>query len=247
MEQTLTSDETLESKISKMTIFDQFAQTIFVEHNHGMIEVESSYRESNTIKFIRTEISYNLKNHRVISKHLHKNSILISDLMDGSTISVDKSICKCVSGDLNKLFIQELNRFQKTEEHTFNLFKQNFFQKLWRPNTEIDLINKFIEISQGMSWAIIPYNLSNIFYKSDKLNLSKEDNQKLIYHLGEMEHIHLYVNPDDVSGKIFFGNFDSMIILANKNMNIYESPQGMNYNFEYLFIEQSPIKSLQVI
>ncbi len=47
MEQTSIFDETLVSRISNMTIFDQFAQTIFVEHNTGMIEVESSYRESN--------------------------------------------------------------------------------------------------------------------------------------------------------------------------------------------------------
>lgn len=247
MVQTLTSDDTLLSRISGMTIFDQFAQTIFVEHNQGMIEVENSYRESNTIKFIRTEISYNLKNHRVISKNLHNKSILISDLTEGSTISVNKSICKCVSSDLNKLFIQELNRFQKTEEFTYNLFSQNFLQKLWKPNTEIGLLNKFSEISKDMSWAIIPYNLSSIFYESNRLELSKEENQKLIYHLGIMDQTHIYVNPDDNSGKIFFGNFDSMIILANKYMNIYESPQGINYNFEYLFIEQSPIKSLQII
>jgi len=62
-----------------------------------------------------------------------------------------------------------------------------------------------------------------------------------------MEKIHIYINPDDKSGKIFFGNFDSMIILANKYMNIYENSNGVNYNFEYLFIEQAPIKSLQVI
>jgi len=167
--------------------------------------------------------------------------------MDGSTISVDKSICRCVSSDLNKLFIQELTRFQKTEEHTFKLYNQNFIRRFLKPHTESDLIEKFIEVSNGMSWAIIPYNLSNIFYKSNKLELSQEENQKIIYHLGKIQDIHLYINPDDTSGRIFFGNFNSLIILANKYMNIFETTHGMSYNFEYLFIEQSPIKSLQVI
>ena len=247
MVQTLTSEESLVSKISRMTIFDQFAQTIFVDQKQGIIEIENSYRESNTIKFIRTEIVYELKNHRVISKHLHSSSVVISDLMDGATISVDKSICKCVSSDLNKLFIQELNRFEKTEEHKFNLYSQNFIQKIFRPNSNSDLIDKFIEISNGYSWAIVPYNLVSIFYSTDKLDLTKDDNEKIIYHLGKIEGVDIYINPDDNSGKVFFGKFDSMIILANKFMNIFENNQGMNYNFEYLLIEQSPIKSLQVI
>jgi hypothetical protein len=247
MEQTLTFEETLISRISKMTIFDQFAQTIFVDHNHGVIEVENSFREMNTIKFIRTEIAYELKGHRVISKKMKFNDIVISDLMEGSTISVDKSICKCVSSDLNKLFIQELNRFEKTEQHKFRLFDQNFIQKIFIPNKNVDLIQKFLEVSNGMSWAIIPYKLSNIFYQSEKLELNKDENEKLIYHLGKIENTNIYINPDDQSGKIFFGNFDSMIILAKNDMNIFDNDQGRNYNFEYLFIEQSPIKSLDVI
>lgn len=247
MEQTLEFEEALISKISKMTIFDQFAQTIFVDSNRGVIEMENSYREMNSIKFVRTEIAYELKNHRVISKRIHSHSIVISDLMDGSTISIDKSICKCVSSDLNKLFIQELNRFENTENHKFNLYKQNIIQRIFRPNTNTDLIDKFIEIGDGSSWAIVPYNLLHIFYETDKLDLTKDDNEKIIYHLGKIGDIEVYINPDDNSGKIFFGKFDSMIILANKYMNIFENNQGVNYNFEYLFIEQSPIKSLKVI
>jgi len=247
MEQTLVFEDSLIKKISNMTIFDQFAQTIFVDDKQGTIEVQSYTRESNIIKYVSTEISYFLKNHRIISKKLNSKSIIISDLMESSTISVDKSICKCVSSDLNKLFIQELSRFEKTEHHTFNLYKQNFLSKIFNPKTKEDLINKFLEISNGMSWAIVPYNLINIFFESEKLELSKEDNEKIIFHLGTMEKIHIYINPDDESGKIFFGNFDSMIILANKYMNIYENSNGVNYNFEYLFIEQAPIKSLQVI
>jgi len=246
MEQTLTFEDTLVSKISKLTIFDQFAHTIFVDQKKGIIEVETSHRELNVIKFVRTEIAYDLKNHRVISKDMESNRIIISDLMGGSTISVDKSICKCVSTDLNKLFIQELNRFKDVEKHDFNLFSQNIFNKIFYPNTKDGLISKFIKLSQGMSWAIVPYNLLNIFYNTDKLKLCKEENDKLIYHLGTIENIDVYINPDDISGKIFFGNYNSIIILAKKYMNIFENNQGMNYNFEYLFLEQGLIKSLEV-
>jgi hypothetical protein len=247
MEQTLTFEETLVSKISKLTIFDQFAQTFFVEDNQGIIEVQNSYRELNTIKFVNTEIAYQLKSHRVISKKLSKSEIVISDLMDVSTISIDKSICKCVSTDLNKLLIQELNKFEKTEEQTFNLFSQNFLRRFFNPKTQSDLIEKFTEMSKNSSWAIIPYSLSKIFYQTDRLELNKENDDRLIYHLGRIEKTDIYINPDDNSNKILFGNFDSMIILANKYMNIFDNAQGRNYNFNYLFIEQSPIKSLQVI
>ena len=134
MEETLTS-ESLIGRISKMTIFDQFAQTIFVEHPNGVIEVERSQKEANTIKFVRTEIVYQLKNHRVISKKMHSSSLMISDLTEGQTISVDKSICKCVSSDLNKLFIRELGRFKETEQFSFNLFTQSLFSRIFNKKT----------------------------------------------------------------------------------------------------------------
>jgi hypothetical protein len=211
------------------------------------VEIEKSYRVENVLKFIRTEIAYNLKNHRVISKKLNSANLLISDLTEGSTIQVDKSICRCVSSNLNKLFIRELNRFQDSESFEFNLNSQNIFKKYLNPNTKEDLVKKFLQISKEMTWAIIPYNLQSIFFESEKLQLSKEDNEKIIYKLGTLENVDIYVNPDDESGKIFFGNYDSIIILANKNMKVFENNQGTNYNFEYLFIEQGKIKSLQVI
>lgn len=246
MEQTLVSEDNLLNRISKLTIFDQFAQTIFVEDSQGIIEVEKSYRESNAIKFVRTEIAYQLKTHKVITKKLHSNCVIISDIMDKSTISVDKSICKCVSSNLNKLLIQELGGFKELINFEFNLFSQNIFQKIFFKNTNDELIEKFIEFGKDMSWAIIPYNLLHIFFQSNILELIKEDNDKIIYHLGKIEHIDIYVNPDDDSGKIFYGTFNSVLILANKYVNIFENNQGTNYNFQYLFIEQGPIKSLQV-
>jgi hypothetical protein len=166
--------------------------------------------------------------------------------MENSTISINKSVCKCVSSDLNKLFIQELNRFSDVESFEFNLFSQNILQKMLFPNTKSDLIEKFIKVSNGMSWSIIPYNLLHIFYNSEKLILNKEDDDKIIFHLGSIEGCEIFVNPDDESGKIYFGNYDSILILANKNMTIYENIQGMNYHFEYLFLEQGRIKSLQI-
>jgi hypothetical protein len=249
MEQTLVCEETqtLISRIAKLTVFDQFAQTLFVEHNHGVIEVEKSYKEAHSLKFIRTEIAYNLKNHRIISKKINNSHILISDLTEGSTISIDKSICRCVSSDLNKLFTQELDEFKDIERFEFNLFSQNFFKKTFYPNTNNDLINKFIEVSKHMTWAIIPYNLVSVFYESDKMELCKELNEKIIYRLGKIENIEVYVNPNEENGKIYFGNYDSILILANKFINIEENTQGVNYNFEYLFLEQGKIKTLQVI
>jgi hypothetical protein len=246
MEQTLTS-ESLIGRISKMTIFDQFAQTIFVEHPSGVIEVERSQKEANTIKFLRTEIVYQLKNHRIISKKMNSSNLMISDLTEGQTISVDKSICKCASTDLNKLFIRELGRFKDTEQHSFNLFRQSLFNKIFNKNTQSDLIEEFIKIGKDMSWAIVPYNLLHVIYSSPKLLLSKEDNDKIIYHLGQVENISVYVNPDDTSGKIYFGTYDSIIILTNDKVNVIEDYHGMNYNFQYLFIEDGPIKSLQVV
>lgn len=245
MEQTLVSEDNLIANISKLTIFDQFAQTIFVEEPQGYIEIENSYRESNTIKFIRTEIAYQLKNHRVISKKLNDNNIVVSDLIDNSTISVDKSICRCVSSDLNNLLIQELSSF-KTEFEEYNLFSQNLFRTIFYKSTPKKFIDKFLKISKDMSWAIVPYNLLHIFYDSKEINLSSHTDEKIIYHLGKIQNTEIYINPDDKSGKIFMGNFDSVLILANKEMNIIETPQGTNYNFQYLFIKQGPIKCLQV-
>lgn len=247
MEQTLTSDtEALVGRISKMTIFEQFAQTFFVDDKIGVIEIQNTFREKESHKFVKTEISYELKNHRIISKNINSSNIIISDLTESSTITIDKSICRCVSSDLNKLFIQELSRFEKIQKYEFNFFNQNIFKRLFFPNKHQDLINKFKEVGENMSWAIIPYKLLPQLYKSEELKLSKEDNEKLIYNLGSLNHIEIYVNPDDDSNKIYFGNYESIIILANKNMNIFENNQGMNYNIEYLFIENGLIKSLQI-
>lgn len=246
MVQTQTFEENLLSKISEMTIFDQFTHTIFVEENQGVIEVENAFRESNTLKFTRTEIAYQLKNHRIISKSIGKSKVLISDLMGCPTISVDKSICTCVSSDLNKLFMQELNRFKDTKDFVFNFTPKTILHKIFFPINNSHLIDKFIEVGKGMSWAIIPYNLLNIFFDTNLLKLNKEENEKIIYHLGTIDEIQIYINPDDESGKIFYGNYDSILILANKYMNIFEDIQGTNFNFEYLFIEQGPIRTLTI-
>jgi hypothetical protein len=79
------------------------------------------------------------------------------------------------------------------------------------------------------------------------MKIHKEENEKIIFHLWSIEKIDIYVNPNDESGKIFYGNFDSIIILANKYMNIVDTDLGTSYNFEYLFVEQGLINSLQVI
>jgi hypothetical protein len=144
------------------------------------------------------------------------------------------------------LFIQELGRFNKIVKDEYRLFNQSFLKKLFRPNTNTSLVEKFIEFGKDMSWAIVPYNLLHIFYDSEKLNFMKDENEKIIYHLGSIAHIDVYINPDDESGEIFFGNYESLIILANKYMDIYETNQGVNYNFQYLFIQQGEIRSLKV-
>jgi len=253
MEPTLVSnfDKTgfkfLVKRISKLSIFDQFAQTLFVDHTNGLLEVEKSYRESNILKFVRTEIAYQLKNHRIISKNLKSNNIIISDLTECSTITVDKSICRSVSSNLNKLFIRELESFQDVERHKFNLYSQNIFKKYFFPNTDKKLIDKVIELGDSMSWVIIPYKLLNTFYNSDQIELHKEEGHKIIFRLGDVGNLHIFVNPDEKSGKIYFGNFDSIIIVANKELKITPIENETTYDFEYLFIEEGPIKILEVI
>jgi hypothetical protein len=249
MVQTLISEEkdSLLSRISNLTIFEQFSQTVFVDSTTGVIEVSNTYRESNTIKFITTEIAYELKNHRIISKKLSSSNLIISDLSQPSTIQIDKSICKCVSSDLNKLFIKELQNFKMIEDFKFNLLSQGFFKKLFKPNNNQKLFETFKEIGKDMTWAIIPYKLLPIFYSCEDLELSKEENEKIIYHLGKINNIDIFINPNDESSKIYFGKFDSIIIVANNFINIFDDERGRNYNFEYLFIEHDKIKSLEVI
>jgi regulatory protein YycH of two-component signal transduction system YycFG len=78
----------------------------------------------------------------------------------------------------------------------------------------------------------------------------KEDS--LIFNVGKLDEIQVYLNPDEDESVVYFGNYDSTTILINKNIQDEDLKicslfkEGRSLIVEYLFLETGRTKLLKV-
>lgn len=239
-------------KVCNLTVINQLVETHYVEKSVGQIEVSKTIKEKDLVRNIVEKIDYKLKQHRlIIKKHKH-SSIIISDLPSSKTISSDRSTCECVSSDINNIFINELRSFKNIQNFEFDFFKQKFFKRIFNPNTDDKLIDKIIEVGKDCSWMIVPVFIYDIIRDSEWFSESIIKQDSLIFNVGKLSDIQVYINPDEFESAIYFGNYDSTSILINKNIGEEESKICSLYKeekyivVEYLFLETGKTKVLRV-
>ena len=211
-------------------------------------------KNNNIIRYITESLDYKLKSHRILikSNNKHGGSIIISDLPNTPTISSNKSICHCISSDINNIFISEIKSFKNTQKFKYSFFKQNLFKKLFNKNTEKNLIDYILDIGKDCSWIIVPFFIFDIIKKYELFDSNSSGSESLIYNAGKLSNINVYVNVDRDESIVYFGNYDSVSIIINKNIkediikstSIYK--RGKSIIVDYLFVETGVVKYLDI-
>ena len=255
---TTTTETNLIQKISNLSVINQIVETIYVGDTVGKIEVSKTIKEHNVVRNVSEDIEYKLKPHRLIIKShkKHNSTVIISDLPNSKTIIDNKSICHCLSSDINNIFISELKSFKSTQKSTYRFFNQNFLTKLFKKNTKVDLVSQIINLGEDCSWAILPRFIFDIIKDSEWFDATNMVSESIIFNAGRLDDLNIYINPDEDESMIYFGNYDSITIIINKNIREDELKSASSFRkedksiiIEYLFIENfnGITKSLQVI
>jgi hypothetical protein len=255
---TTTTETNLIQKISNLSVINQIVETIYVGDTVGKIEVSKTIKENNVVRNVSEDIEYKLKPHRLIIKShkKHNSTVIISDLPNSKTIIDNKSICHCLSSDINNIFISELKSFKSTQKSTYRFFNQNFLTKLFKKNTKVDLVSQIINLGEDCSWAILPRFIFDIIKDSEWFDATNMVSESIIFNAGRLDDLNIYINPDEDESMIYFGNYDSITIIINKNIREDELKSASSFRkedksiiIEYLFIENfnGITKSLQVI
>ena len=254
---TTATETNLIQKISNLSVINQIVETIYVDDTIGKIEVSKTIKENDVVRNVSEDIEYKLNPHRLIIKNhkKHNSTVIISDLPNSKTIIDNKPVCHCLSSNINNIFISELKSFKSTQKLTYRFFNQNFLMKLFKKNTKVDLVEQIISLGTDCSWAILPRFIFNVIKDSEWFDATNMISESIIFNAGRLDDLNIYVNPDENESMVYFGNYDSITIIINKNIKEDElksgnfHKEGKSIVIEYLFIENlnGVTKSLQVI
>jgi hypothetical protein len=246
-------DQPLLIEISNLTVINQIIETIYVSDSVGQIEINKITKEDDFIRNINEVIDFKLKSHRLIVKCNEELQVIISDVPYSKNTCSRKSVCQQISSDINKIFINELKDFKNIEKDEYKFFNQNFLKRILNPNTEYNLVNKLLSFGHGCSWMIVPVFLYDIIKDSRLFESSYNKSGSLIYQVGILNNIVIYLNPDQDESFVFYGNYDSAAIILNKKIkeDVIKSTlvfsESKSIKIEYQFIELGKTKMLHII
>jgi hypothetical protein len=247
---TLTSEIGYGEKIlNRLKSINELVETIYVDESSGEISICKTIKEYNSVRNITEKIIYMLKSHRILVKEdsCDNSKMTISDQPLSQTICINRSPCQCASYDIMNIFISEISKFKNVENSTYNFFKQGFFKKLLNENSEYDLIERILKNGKNSSWIIVSKRILNIIKNSDKFHSNKKKTS-----IGHLDNMNIYLNPNMDDDNVYYGNYDSMLIIINRNIKEEDttSPsynrEGMNITIEYCFVETGNVKILNI-
>jgi hypothetical protein len=254
MEQ-VTEQTSIVKQITNLSVFKKLMETILVDKSEGSIVVTEVVKDNNIIKQISNKIDFKLKSTRLIVKtndqELH--NVIITDLPSDQTIFTNKPICDCATRNVNTIFSNELENLKNTELHKINYFKQNFFSKIFRRMSNSKLEKEIDRLSEKSSWMIISENLMCEFKKFKLFTENNTEPDKFIHLVGKFGEVNVFVNPNEKKTKIYFGNYDSLTLIANENVSTEKVkclsqtyPNSVEVKIDFLFIENKPLKCLDI-
>lgn len=214
------SKEGLIKVISDLSIVNQLVETIYVDEQKGKVDISKTIKEGYCVKTIDTKIDFKLKSYRLISKNNSYSNIVISDSPIDKTIVRNKSVYDCAISDMNQIFISELKSFKKIQKHEYKFFNQSLLKRIFNKNTKQDLIEHIIELGSNCSWVIVPSYIMDIISKSDLFEYTVSNKNSMLAQVGNLSNLSIYVNMNEDESVLYFGNYDSMIILLNKNLQV---------------------------
>jgi hypothetical protein len=247
--------DSLIEQVSNLNCLNQIIETILVDDSIGSIESFKTIKDVDSIRHIKEDINFKLKTTRLLIKSnlLMDNTIVISDI-DEETISNNSCIFECIAKNTNNIFAKEFFNLKKLEKHELSFFKQPFFKKIFSPVTEKDVFNKIDQIGSNYSWIIIPNIFKSFFINNKDFTTQDYSDKKIIHNFGKYKDLNVWVNPDQKAQTIYFGKYDSLTLIINKNLKIndlkcFNDTYQLNKSIsvEYLFIENLPISSLTLI
>ena len=240
-------------RLKELTIINQLVDTHFVSDKVGKIEISKVIKEYDSVRNISESIDYKLKSHRIQHKKNKEGlNIIISDITCGQTLNHDEKICQCISKNINQIFLKELKSFKQTQKFTFNFFNQNWLQKTFFRKNETHLIDEILKVGQNSSWMIVPDFILDIMKDSEWFESNTVENESIIHRVGKLSNIDVFVNPIQEESFICYGNYDSILLLINKNIEEKDvkstgfEVESKSYTVNYLFIENGNTKMLQV-
>lgn len=226
--------------IDKISLLNQLSNVIFVENSKGKINSTKTIKEKNIIRNIDDSIDYELKRHRIQTKSINSSLVTISDLPGEQTVCSKRSLCSCLSNDLYDLFIQEIKSACKIERTTFNYFKRNSFLSIFFKKNPEDLVNKILNLSKNYSWIIVSRSIYKELYKSKNFVSNNREESNLVGSIGDLN---VYLNNYENEKVIYFGNYESITIIVNKNIDFKIDQFSQNQNstifIDYIFIENN--------
>jgi hypothetical protein len=249
----LIDNSTLVEQIANLSSLNQIIETIIVDDNDGSIKINKTIKDSNSIKNIDEEISYNLKSTRLIIKTDDElvNNIVISDI-DRETIVKNRPICECISKNTNNIVSREFRKLSNVQHYKINFFNQSFFKKLFNPINHKEVFEKIKELAKNNSWMIIPPTLMDLFENESTFQKIEAECESIIHQFGHLENVNVFMNPDQKENCIYFGSYESLTLIVNKNLTTKEIKtnsttytKGLSMEVNYLLIENKPITVLE--
>ena len=240
-------------RLKQLSVISHLVNTLYVDKSTGEIETTRIIKEYESIRNITEKIEYKLKSHRILhQKHKDNLDLIISDLAFSKTLKTNNKICECMSENLNRIFISELKSFRNIQIGHFNFFNRGFWKKTLFPKKEKQLIEEIIKFGGESSWIIVPNNILNIINKSILFEELKFEEDSIIHRVGKLGDFTVFLNPDEKENDIYYGNYDSITLLLNKEVKekkLRSSPFGnesVTYTVEYLFLESGNTRLLHI-
>lgn len=233
--------------IDSVNSLGQMVNTIVVESSNGVIRSIKTIKDKNTVRNIEDNIEYSLKRHRVQTKSINSKLMTISDMPGEDTVCTGENVYDCLCYDIVDMFISELKDICKIKHSKFNYFNRNKIYNLFFKSDPNKLVDRIISFSGNSSWIIVPGFIFDIIKKSDRFCEYPKTNS-VIKCLGKLGEISVYLNPSNKEGTIYFGNYDSLTIIINKNIGFSLDEFSQNKNgsiiVDYLFLQNGDVRSL---
>jgi hypothetical protein len=247
--------EELIPRLADLSVMSQLVNVIYVDSNPATIEYTEVQKQGNSIVKTQRVEQYKLKKHKLILKKSNHHSIIISDEVNSETIQKDGTLCGCFSMRINRGFMNVIDTFSKIEKASWSYFNRNFFSKIFLKRTPSDLVHKIIEFGKDSSYIIIPETVADVIMKSNFFDTNSRHDDSFIKNIGILKidgiSLNVYLDCELKENKIYFGKYDSVNIILNKNLNIIENKKSeektsITVEVDYAFIQKEAIKCLSL-
>lgn len=231
---------------------NQLIQTIYVESNPAQIEsIQVNKSESGVSQSIKVTNQVKLKKHKLIIKSMGDITMIISDEVNSQTITGNKLVCECISERLNHDFLDIVKLSKDKEKWSF--FNQNIIRRLFSKRSKTDLVNRIFEMGKDSNWVIITKSVYMILKKSNFFSDNTNNSDSIIKNVGQLKldqlSINVYLDSDSEENVIYFGRYDSVSIILNKNLSVKELKSTHNrktiaVEVDYEFLVKDSVKCL---